>query len=114
MLFLLSVVVIGAVVVAAVISPSSHSTSLDLLYLDWRHALPPPDLPDICGMKIQVGIVHPPVTFKKTVNHDQHLSNFSEPLHFHVRVDRNENSKSRSFTNTNFTSILFVFVFVKK
>ena len=56
-LLLLSVVVVGAVVVAIVISPYPYCTSLDLLYLDWRHALPPPDLLGICGIKIQVGIV---------------------------------------------------------
>jgi hypothetical protein len=45
---------------------SPHCTSLDLLYLDWRHALSPPGLSGICGMNIQVGIVHPPWPFKKT------------------------------------------------
>ena len=66
LLFLLSVVVVGVVVVV-VISLSPPYTSMDLLYLVWCHALPPPGLPRIYGMKIQVGIVHPLVTFQKKV-----------------------------------------------
>ena len=65
LLFLLSVVVGGAVLVAVVISPDPYCTSLDLLYLDWCHALPPFSFPDISGIKIQVEIVRPSVTFQK-------------------------------------------------
>ena len=86
LLFLLSVVGGGAVVVAVVISPSPHCTSLDFLYLDWRHALPPPGLPDIYALNILVGIVHPPVTFQKKTRFKKILTTFVSQNKFIVKI----------------------------